>query len=98
MSQVQKLSGDLCGRLKDSLSLKGVSSWYDKDAARVDKRGMIDGVVDSKIFILVLTLEYFEHPCNVFEYIVALPGGKSVITVYESDKRYGETVHTPLLI
>jgi len=89
MSHVQKLSGDLCGRLKDALALKGMSTWYDKDASRVDKRGMIDGVVDSKLFVVVLTLEYFKRPWCIFEYAVAIVARKTVMTVYENDTRYG---------
>jgi len=89
MSHVQKLSGDLCGRLKDALAFKGMSTWYDKDASRVDKRGMIDGVVDSKLFVVVLTLEYFKRPWCIFEYAVAIVARKTVMTVYENDTRYG---------
>jgi len=89
LSHVQKDSADLCRNIKDNLEREGLALWYDKSVDRVDNLGMIDGVVNSRVFILILTTEFFTRPYCVFEYCVATVAGKPIITVCESDPRYG---------
>ena len=81
LSHVQKISGDVSRNIRDSLTKNGMNVWYDKEAERLDNLGMIDGVVNSSVFIIVLTNEYFERPFCLFEYCVAVVAGKSMITV-----------------
>lgn len=89
MSHVQKDSADVCGRIGESLKKKGVSVWIDKEAQRLDKHGMVDGVINSRVFVVLLTTDYFSRSYCIFEYSVALVAAKSIITVAEVDTRYG---------
>jgi len=89
LSHVQKNSADLCRNVKDQLEKKGIRTWLDKSAKRLDKHGIVDGVVASSLFVLVLTTNYFQRPFCVFEYCLAVIAGRPIITVAESDPRYG---------
>ena len=85
LSHVQKDSADIVRGIMNSLEMKGISSWLDKCADNTDNNGMIDGIVNSSSFVLVLTKEYFQRRYCIFEYCVALVAGRPVITVSESD-------------
>jgi len=87
LSHVQKDSADACRNISDALQKKGI--WLDKSADKPDKRGMIDGIVNARIFILVVTKDYFNRPYCVFEWCIAAIAGKPIITIGESDPRYG---------
>merc|ERR1719334_2678557 len=50
---------------------------------------MIDGVVNSSLFTIVLTKEYFSRAYCVFEYFIAVIAGKPIIAVSETDSRHG---------
>jgi len=89
LSHVQKDSADACRNISDALQKKGISSWLDKSADKPDKRGMIDGIVNARIFILVITKDYFNRPYCVFEWCIAAIAEKPMITIAESDPRYG---------
>jgi len=89
LSHVQKESADVCRNIAEKLQKSGLSVWLDKNAERLDKHGMVDGIVNSKIFVIFLTTKYFQRPYCIFEYCVAIMTGTSVITVAESDPRYG---------
>jgi len=89
MSHVQKHSADVCGRIGVSLKKKGFSAWIDKEAERLDKHGMVDGVINSRVFVLLLTTDFFSRSYCIFEFCVALVADKSIITVAEVDTRYG---------
>jgi len=89
LSHVQKHSADLCRNLKDCLEKQNISVWYDLTAGRLDAHGMIDGVTEARLFLIVLTKEYFTRPWCIFEYCLALAGDKKIVTVAESDTRHG---------
>jgi len=89
LSHAQKDSADICRSMKDSLEAKGISTWLDKCADNTDNNGMVDGIVNSNSFVLVLTKDYFTRRYCVFEYCVAVVAGKPLITVTETDPRYG---------
>jgi len=89
LSHVQKASGDACRNIQGSCKKLGLELWFDKNADRLDNRGMADGVVDSSVFVLVLTKDYFRRPYCVYEYCLAVVAGRAVITVFDSDARYG---------
>jgi len=89
LSHVQKESADVCRNIKDHCAKLGLSLWYDKSVGRIDMRGMTDGVIESSVFTIVLTKEYFKRPFCVYEYCIALVAGKPVITVFEFEARYG---------
>jgi len=89
LSHVQKKSTDASRNIKVSLEKKGLSVWFDKSVERLDKHGMIDGIVDSRLFTVLLTKEYFQRPYCVFEYCTSSIAGKKLITVYEPDPNHG---------
>jgi len=88
LSHVQKCSSDLCGRLSDALTHVGITSWYDMYASKLDAHGMIEGVINSKLFTVVLTKDYFKRPYCLFEYCIAVMAGKTILAIYESDQRF----------
>merc|ERR1719419_1258252 len=51
--------------------------------------GMIEGVVNSTLFTLILTSEYFERQYCLFEFCLATVARKPIITLREGDERYG---------
>merc|ERR1719320_376161 len=55
---------------------------------KLDAQGIIEGVIDSKIFTIVLTKDYFERQWCLFEYCVALVADKPIVTIYETDRRF----------
>jgi len=89
LSHVQKQSSDMCRNIMDNCMKLGLSMWYDKTADRLDMRGIVDSILNSSVFILVLTKEYFKRPFCVYEHCIAIVAGKPVITIFESDERYG---------
>jgi len=89
LSHVQKKSTDASRNIKDSLERKGLGVWFDKSVERLDKHGMIDGIVNSSLFTVLLTKEYFQRPYCVFEYCISSIAGKKLITVYEPDPHHG---------
>jgi len=89
LSHVQKDESDACRNIKESLSKADITAWYDKLADRVDNRGMTDGVIDSRVFTLVLTKDFFQRPYCIYEYCLAVVACKPVIVVAESDARFG---------
>merc|ERR1719419_1100396 len=89
LSHVQKDASDVCRNIKESLCKAGITIWYDKLADRVDNRGMTDGVIDSRLFTLVLTKDYFKRPYCILEYCLAVVARKPIIVVSESDPQYG---------
>merc|ERR1719320_1545538 len=88
ISHVQKCSADLCGRLSDALSHAGLTSWYDMNASKLDTRGIIEGVIDSKVFTVFLTKDYFQRQWCLFEYGIALAARKPIVALYEADPRF----------
>jgi len=88
LSHVQKSSADLCGRMSDALSHAGLTSWFDMNASKLDTQGIIQGVLNSKVFTVVLTKNYFERRWCLFEYSIALLANKPMVGIYETDKRF----------
>jgi len=89
LSHVQRDSADVARNIRDTLLRKGMRLWYDKNMGRLDCVGMIDGIVDSSMFTLILTKDYFSREWCIFEYCVAVVTGKPVIAIYEADPRHG---------
>merc|ERR1719184_363685 len=56
-------------------------------ASKLDAQGMIEGVINSKIFTVVLTKRYFERQYCLFEYSIAVIAGKPILAIYETDER-----------
>jgi len=89
LSHVQKFSADVCRDISDTLQKEGISTWCNRNVDGLDNHGVINGVVNSSLFTFILTKEYFGRPVCLFEFCVAAVAGKTVITVLESDPRYG---------
>merc|ERR1712060_191270 len=67
----------------------GISSWYDMDAEKLNLQGMVDGVVESKVFTIVLTMDYFAGKWCLIELATALVSDKPIVVMYEADTRFG---------
>jgi len=93
LSNVNKESGDVGRKIADALEKKRISIWRDKEPVRLEKHAMIEGIVDSEVFVIILTPDYFRRPHCVFEYCVAVLAGRSVIIVAECDSH---SVGTPI--
>jgi len=89
LSHVQKFSADACRNISDVLRKNGITIWYDKEVDRLDDLGIIGGVVNSRLFTLILTNEYFERQYCIFEFCLATVARKPIITLREADERYG---------
>jgi len=88
ISHVQKCSADLCGRLSDAMSHIGLTPWYDMNASKLDMQGIVEGVIDSKIFTVVLTKDYFTRKWCLFEYCIAIVADKPIVALHETDPRF----------
>jgi len=88
LSHVQKSSADLCGRISDALPHVGLTCWYDMNASKLDMQGIIQGVLNSKVFTVVLTKNYFERQWCLFEYSIAILADKPMVGIYETDRRF----------
>lgn len=89
LSHVQKYSMDLCRSLLLSLRNKEIEVWYDKEADRLDTRGMVEGIFTSSEFVIVMVKDYFERTYCVFEYLVAAAFRKPITVLLENDTRVG---------
>lgn len=89
LSHAQKDSADLCRSVYLALGNKNVKVWYDKEAHRLDNRGMIEGIFGSSEFVMVLVRDYFKRVYCVFEYLVAMAFKKPVTVLLENDDRFG---------
>jgi len=87
LSNVNEKSPDVGRKIADTLEKKRISIWRDKEPVRLDKHAVIEGIVDSEVFVIILTEDYFRRPHCVFEYCVAVLAGRPVITVTECDSR-----------
>jgi len=83
LSCVQKNSNEIT----DTLQKKGMKVFYES-ARELDNQGTIDGIVNSCSFAIILTTNYFQKPSCVFQYLVSIVAGKSVLSAYELNPRY----------
>jgi len=74
--------------ITDSLRKKGMKVCFEESSVELDNQGTIDGIVDSSSFVIILTNNYFQKPSFVFQYLVSIVAGKSVLPVYELNPRY----------
>jgi hypothetical protein len=98
LSHVQKNSTDISRNVKDSLEKKGMRVWFDKSAEKPDKYGIIDGVINSTRFLIMLTKDYFLRPFCIFEYCISVVVAKTTIAVYEPNPNHGRGHLTDFVI
>jgi len=91
LSHVQQHHTDFCRLLYYRLQANQVKVWYDKMEDRLDLRGMIDGILNSNEFVIVMAYNYFDRSYCVFEFLVALAFQKPITVLLEEDKRFGGT-------
>eukprot|EP00495_Collosphaeridae_sp_1-RS-2012_P009569 TRINITY_DN9778_c0_g1_i1.p1 TRINITY_DN9778_c0_g1~~TRINITY_DN9778_c0_g1_i1.p1 ORF type:complete len:155 (-),score=14.32 TRINITY_DN9778_c0_g1_i1:16-480(-) len=81
-----------CGSLQKSLvalEKENVVIWYDKEAERLDNKGIVNGIFNSSEFVFVMVRDYFERPYCIFEVLLAIAFGKPITVVLETDRRFG---------
>jgi len=89
LSHVQTKSADVCRNIKIAMEKKGISMIIDKSADSLNKHGLVNGITESSLFVLVMTTDYFDTPHCIFEYCIAVLAGMPMIILAESDTRYG---------
>jgi len=89
LSNVEKKSEDVSMKIADTLKKKHISIWREKESGGLDKHAIVEGIVDSEVFVIILTADYFTKPDCIFEYCVAVVAGRPVITVAECDSSGG---------
>jgi len=89
LSHVQKDSADLCRSLWFALEKENVGIWYDKEAERLDSKGIVNGIFYSSEFVFVMVRDYFERPYCIFELLLAVAFAKPITVVLETDRRFG---------
>jgi hypothetical protein len=89
LSHVQKDSADLCRSIYLSLLMNDVKVWYDKEADRLDNRGMVEGIFKSNEFVFVMVKDFFERPYCIFEVLLAVALRKPITVLLENDRRFG---------
>ena len=86
ISHIQSNGGDLADALRLKLENRKLKVWYDKAyTGELNKQAMLDGVQQSKAFLLLLTKGVFERPYVVAELRQAISAGKRVLFVHESE-------------
>jgi len=97
LSHCQAEAGQQTAILADQLELRGLNSWFDQwnmkgseatGVIDVTKAGMMKGVQQSAVFVLVLTKSVFTRPFCRLEIITAIKAGKPIVTVMETDPRF----------
>jgi hypothetical protein len=88
LSHYQENAGDIAAilnlRLTSSTDLK---CWFDQFAEHVNLDGMVRGIVQSAIFLLILTKGVLLRPWVQLEIRTAILLSKTVVILYETDSR-----------
>ena len=88
LSHYQENAGDIAAilnlRLTSSTDLK---CWFDQFAEHVNLDGMVRGIVQSAIFLLILTKGVLLRPWVQLEIRTAILLSKTVVILYEADSR-----------
>jgi len=94
ISHIQSNGGDLAGLLYGWLANRGLKVWYDKMFhGELNEQAMLEGVRQSKTFLLLLTKDVFKSGAVLKELEQAISAGKRVMFVHESEPgREGNTL------
>lgn len=98
LSHIQKDSDEVYGMIKKSLNEKGVSvsTFEEQDEGESIAHCYINGIVDSFVFVMVLTNTFFTNPYCIFQYCVAEVMGRPVVTIIDPSKENGAGHNKPL--
>jgi len=88
ISHCQKDAQDAVGLLFQLLRMRDVKAWTDMQQDDIDISGMLEGVSQSRCFLIYLTKNYFHQVFTVFELEAALFLEKEIFIVWESDERH----------
>jgi len=90
LSHVQANSSDLCRLLHaDLFKWEQITTWYDMSSKRLDIWGIVEGVATAKVFVAVVTQNYFVRKWPVFEFLLAELFQKHIILLMETVKGSG---------
>ena len=89
ISHRQDCGGDLANVLCLELQARGLKVWYDKDGkdhrSELNVRAMLDGVRESRCYLLVLTKGVFQSGAVLNEFRAALEAKKPVALLHEHE-------------
>lgn len=63
------------------MSHSGQTPWYDINVSKLDMQGIVEGVIDSKIFAVVLMKDYLARKWCLLEYSIALLADKPIVAL-----------------
>jgi len=89
ISHCQKDAQDAVGLLFQLLKMRNVKAWIDMQQDDIDISGMMEGVSQSRCFLIYLTKNYFHQVFTILELEAALFLEKEIFIVWESDERHG---------
>ena len=90
ISHYQAVSSDMASILDLKLSMEsGYPCWFDMTRTNITEEGMVQGVLESAAFLLILVKNVFSRAWVVFEVRTAMILKKKIILVFEQDPRFG---------
>eukprot|EP00924_Labyrinthula_sp_SR-Ha-C_P005667 augustus_masked-scaffold_14-processed-gene-1.38-mRNA-1 protein AED:1.00 eAED:1.00 QI:0/-1/0/0/-1/1/1/0/1776 len=88
ISYMQSEGSEIARNIYYKASSLGLTCWFDQNARRLTEEGMFQGVLSSKVFVLVLTKSVLFRPFCLKELFWAIKSRKKVVVVYENDPRF----------
>ena len=88
ISHMQIQSNGEAARLAQMIEYLGGMPWLDMKATNLTQEGMKHGVLNSKVFVLLLTSDVLTRPFCLLEIKTAIDGNIPIIILREEDKRF----------
>ena len=80
-------SGEI-GTLFESLQRQGIHVWRDMSQKNIDANSMIQGVIDSDVFIILLTNSYMSRWYCLLEFATAMLYEKPIVVIVEENSTF----------
>ena len=90
LSHYQGTGGDQVATLNLKLKERGFATWYDQEAANLTAPGMMEGIKNSRVFLLFLSDGVLGRDFVRFEARCALKLKKPIVLMHEEDERHGK--------
>jgi hypothetical protein len=88
LSHMQAQAAADAGAIFALLGRYGLGCWWDMRQCDLTLHGMMDGVRNSRVFILILTADVLTRPFCQKELLTAINEGKRIIALVEVDPRF----------
>ena len=88
ISHMQAESSGEVAALEKSLAILGINVWRDMSQKNINPNGMIQGVIDSDVFVVMLTNSYMSRWYCLLEFATALLYQKPIIVIVEENPMF----------